>query len=162
MNRHTAAYIQLVKHPLQFRMFSFSKLPSAYLAGVRIRELDEKHCAVTVPYKWFSKNPFRSTYFACLSMTAELSTGALAMAHLYKIEPRVSMLVVKMESSYFKKATGLTLFVCEDGEAILKAIEETIATGEARMVTARSEGKNKDGEVVADFFITWSFKAKKN
>jgi hypothetical protein len=142
-------------------MFLFLKLPSAYFAGVRVREVDEKHCRVTVPYKWFSQNPFRSTYFACLSMAAEMSTGALSMAYLYKISPPVSMLVVKVESGYFKKATGLTTFVCEDGELIQKAIEETIADGEARMVRAKSVGKNKDGDVVAEFFITWSFKAKK-
>jgi acyl-coenzyme A thioesterase PaaI-like protein len=138
----------------------FSKLPSAFFAGVRVREIDEKKCVVTVPYKWFSQNPFRSTYFACLSMAAEMSTGALSMTHLYKRKPPVSMLVVKVESEYFKKATGRTTFVCEDGEMIQKAIGESIATGEARMVRARSVGKNKEGEVVAEFFITWSFKVK--
>jgi Domain of unknown function (DUF4442) len=161
MNTHTASFIKLLKHPVKFRMFLFSKLPSAYFAGVRIKEADEKHCVVTVPYKWFSKNPFRSTYFACLSMAAEMSTGALAMAHLYKISPAVSMLVVKVESEYFKKATSLTSFICEDGEQIHKAIEETIATRDARIVRAKSVGRNKDGEVVAEFFITWSFKAKR-
>ena len=160
MNPHTASFIKLMKHPVKFRMFLFTRLPSAYFAGVRVKEVDESHCIVTVPYKWFSKNPFRSTYFACLSMAAEMSTGALAMAHLYKINPPVSMLVVKVESEYFKKATGLTTFVCEDGELIQKAIEETIATNEARIVRAKSVGKNKDGEAVAEFFITWSFKAK--
>jgi hypothetical protein len=161
MNPYTTSFIKLLKHPVKFRMFLFSKLPSAYFAGVRVREADEKHCVVTVPYKWFSKNPFRSTYFACLSMAAEMSTGALAMAHLYKINPPVSMLVVKLESEYFKKATGITIFVCQDGELIQKAIEETIATGEAKVVRAKSVGRNKDGEVVAEFFITWSFKKKK-
>ena len=160
MNPHTASFIKLLKHPVKFRMFLFSKLPSAYFAGLRIKEADEKHCAVTVPYKWFSQNPFHSTYFACLSMAAEMSTGALAMAHLYKRKPAVSMLVIKVESEYFKKATGMTTFVCEDGEIIKNAIEESIATGESRIVRARSIGKNKDGEIVAEFFITWSFKAK--
>lgn len=149
-----------MKHPLKFRMFLFTKLPAAYFAGVRVREIDEKRCVVTVPYKWLSQNPFRSTYFACLSMAAEMSTGSLAMAHLYKISPPVSMLVIKVESEYFKKATGRTSFVCEDGVLFEKAIEETIATGEARTVKAKSIGTNKEGEVVAEFFITWSFKAK--
>ncbi len=161
MNPGTAAFIKLMKHPVKFRLFLFSRLPSAFFAGVRVKEIDEKKCVVTVPYKWFSKNPFRSTYFACLSMAAEMSTGALSMAHLYKRKPPVSMLVVKVESEYFKKATGRTTFVCEDGELIQKAIEESIATGEARIVRARSVGKNKDGETVAEFFITWSFKVKK-
>jgi hypothetical protein len=160
MNPNTSAYIKLMKHPVKFRMFLFAKLPAAFFAGVRIREVDEKRCLVTVPYKWLSQNPFRSTYFACLSMAAELSTGALAMAQIYKLNPPISMLVVKVDSEYFKKATARTSFVCEDGELFHKAIEETIATGEARTVKAKSIGKNKEGEVVAEFYVTWSFKAK--
>jgi len=160
MNPNTSAFIKLMKHPVKFRMFLFTKLPAAYFAGVRVRAIDEKNCRVTVPYKWLSQNPFRSTYFACLSMAAEMSTGALAMAHLYKINPPVSMLVVKVESEYFKKATGRTSFLCEDGELFQKAVEETIATGEARIIKAKSVGTNNDSEVVAEFHITWSFKAK--
>lgn len=149
-----------MKHPVKFRMFLFTKLPAAYMAGVRVREVDEKKCVATVPYKWLSQNPFRSTYFACLSMAAEMSTGALAMAHLYRIHPPVSMLVVKVESEYFKKATGRTSFICEDGELFQKAIEETISTGEPRIVKAKSVGTNANGEIVAEFLITWSFRVK--
>ena len=161
MNPNTQNFIKLMKHPVKFRMFLFTKLPAAYIAGVRVREVDEKKCVATVPYKWLSQNPFRSTYFACLSMAAEMSTGALAMAHLYKINPPVSMLVVKVESEYFKKATGRTSFVCEDGELFQKTIEETIATGEPKTLRAKSVCANKEGEIVEEFYITWSFKAKK-
>jgi hypothetical protein len=160
MTPHTASFIRLMKHPVKFRMFLFTKLPAAFFAGVRLREVDDKKCRVTVPYKWLSQNPFRSIYFACLSMAAELSTGALAMAHLYKSNPPVSMLVVKVESEYFKKATGRTSFVCEDGPLFQKAVEETITTGESRTVKAKSTGTDKKGDVVAEFLITWSFKAK--
>ena len=90
MEKQTAAFSNLLKHPFKFRIFLLSKLPSAYFAGVRIREVDEKRCVVTVPYKWFTKNPFRSTYFACLGMAAEMSTGALCMVHLFKRKPRAS------------------------------------------------------------------------
>jgi len=146
--------------PLKFRMFLLSKLPSAYFSGVRVKSLDENKCEVTVPFKWFSQNPFRSTYFACLSMAAEMSTGALALGHLYKRKPPVSMLVVKTEGEYFKKAVDKTTFVCEAGEEINRMIGEAIATGEPRTVRARSIGKNKAGELVAEFYIIWSFKVK--
>lgn len=149
-----------MKHPIRFRMFLFLKLPSAFFAGVRIRSIDEKSCTVTVPYKWFSQNPFRSTYFACLSMAAEMSTGSLCMAHIYKRKPPVSMLVVKTEAEYFKKAVDKTSFICEDGELIRDTIEKAITTGEAKTIRARSVGKNKQGETVAEFYITWSFKVK--
>jgi hypothetical protein len=161
MNPNAAEYIRLMKHPVKFRMFLFSKLPSAFLSGVRVRDLDEKHAVVTVPYKWLSQNPFRSTYFACLAMAAEMSTGVLAMTHVYKRKPPISMLVVKMEAEYFKKATGKTAFTCDDGEALLQTIEDSIASGEGRTFRAKSTGRNGNNEIVAEFSITWSFKAKR-
>jgi hypothetical protein len=160
MVNHVPAFIRLMKHPLKFRMFLFFRLPSAFFAGVRIREMDAETCMVTVPYKWFSQNPFRSTYFACLGMAAEMSTGALAMAHLHKINPPVSMLVTGIEGSFFKKAVDLTTFTCIDGGLIRQTIQDAILSGEGRTVKAKSVGKNKNGEVVAEFFINWSFKSK--
>lgn len=161
MKSDTSSFIRLVNHPLKFRMFLLFRLPSAFFCGVRIREMDEKRCVVTVPYKWLSQNPFRSTYFACLSMAAEMSTGVLAMAHVYKRNPPVSMLVVKVESEYFKKAVSKTIFTCEDGGALQQIIEEGISTGEAKVFRSRSVGKNEAGEIVAEFYITWSFKTKR-
>ncbi len=161
MNANTSAVLKMLKHPVKSRMFLLSRLPNAFFAGVRIKEIDEEHCKVTVPYKWFTKNPFRSTYFACLSMAAEMSTGALSMMHSYKRSLPVSMLVVKVESEYFKKATGKTEFVCSDGLLIKEAVEQAIATGEAKTVRAKSVGKNDEGLWIAEFYVTWSFKVKK-
>jgi acyl-coenzyme A thioesterase PaaI-like protein len=160
MTSNVTAFIKLMKHPVKFRMFLFTKLPSAYFAGVRIRDMNENTCQVTVPYKWFSQNPFRSTYFACLAMAAEMSTGVLALAHLHKRKPTVSMLVVKLEATYFKKAVGRTKFTCEEGGAMRTAIEKAVATGEGESFTATSTGTSETGEVIAKFLITWSFKVK--
>lgn len=99
----------------QFRLYMLRKLPTAFFSGVRVKYLSETNCEVSVPFRWFSQNPFRSTYFACLAMAAELSTGALAMANVYKRKPEVSMLVVKMEAEFFKKATTRTTFLCTHG-----------------------------------------------
>ena len=153
-------FLQLIRHPVKFRMFLFSKLPSAFFSGVRVKTIDEHKAIVTVPYKWFSQNPFRSTYFACLAMAAEMSTGLLGLLHTHKRMPAISMLVVGLEAKYFKKATSVTTFTCEDGTAINNTIEEAISTGEGRAIKARSTGVNGKGELVAEFFITWSFKAK--
>ena len=151
-------FFRLIRSPFKVRLFLLSSLPSAFFSGLRIPESDEQHCVVTVRYRWFTKNPFRSTYFACLGMAAEMSTGVLAMAQLYKRKPRVSMLVVQAESAYFKKAVGTTRFLCTDGAAIKAAVDQAIATGEATTIKAHSIGTNAAGETVAEFFITWSFK----
>lgn len=153
-------FFDLVHNPLKFRLFLLKKLPSAFFSGVRVRFADMQKTEVTVPYKWFSTNPFKSTYFACLSMAAEMSTGILAMAHIYKQQPAISMLVVNMEASFFKKASGKTIFTCEDGALIAQAVREAAASGKSVTLPARSVGKNEAGETVAEFVITWSFKIR--
>ena len=155
-----AAFFKLVSHPVKFRLFLLSRLPSAYFAGTRVRSISESRSEVTIPYKWFSRNPFRSTYFACLAMAAEMSTGVLALAHLYKLHPPVSMLVVGLEGKFFKKATGVTRFICEDGNEIRGKIAAAIDTQEGQSIRAHSTGYNQEGEIVAEFYITWSFKQK--
>jgi hypothetical protein len=160
-NVSTSKFIQKLRHPILFRMYLLMKLPAAFFAGVRIRDIDEQHCVTTVPYKWLSQNPFRSTYFACLAMAAEMSSGSLAMAHVSAQSTKVSSLVVKFESSYFKKATGRTRFVCNDGLALRAVIEKAIATSEPQTYTTTATGTNREGEKVAECFITWSLKAKK-
>jgi acyl-coenzyme A thioesterase PaaI-like protein len=161
MTDSESAFIKLMSNPLKLKYFLFRKLPSAYFSGVRVKHLDTNFAEVTVPYKWFSKNPFRSTYFACLSMAAEMSTGLLAMMCIYKKEPAVSMLVLSVTGNYHKKAMWITTFRCDDGDKIRKAVEEAVQTGESRTIQAISKGTNEKGELVADFSITWSFKARK-
>ena len=159
---NTTQFLQLIKHPFKFKLFMLSKLPSAFFFFVWVVDADENKCSVKVPYKWFSQNPFKSTYFACLSMAAEMSTGLLCLMHLHKRQPAVSMLVVKMEGNFMKKATGITVFTCEDGNAIKKTIEDAIFSNEGKIITTKSHGRNATGEIVAEFAITWSFKVKAN
>ena len=125
-----------------------------------MRYADESKAVVTVPYKWFTTNPFKSTYFASLSMAAEMSTGLLAMAHTFEKKPAISMLIVKMDGTFIKKATGLTIFTCEDGDNIRHVIEEAMSSGKSTSINARTVGKDRNGEVIAEFSFTWSFKVK--
>lgn len=153
-------FIRLVSNPVKFKVFLFSKLPAALFSGLRIKEISDERCVVSVPYKWFTKNPFRSTYFASLSMAAELSTGALAMATVYKRKPPVSMLVVGMEASFTKKAVGKTYFTCADGKKFIDAVQSAIDTKQGQIVKAETIGLNERGEEIAKFYFTWSFKSK--
>jgi hypothetical protein len=154
------AFFTLVANPVKFRLFMLQKLPAAYFSGLRLKEVNEEECAVSVPYKWFTRNPFRSTYFACLSMAAEMSTGILAMAHVYRREPKVSMLVIGIEGKFYKKATGPVVFTCTEGSLVRNAIQSAIDLNTSQTIRVLSSGHNKNGELVSEFWITWSFKAK--
>jgi len=161
-NTESEKFLQLVKSPFKFGFFLFSKLPSAYFSGVRVKEFSYEKSVVTVPYKWFSQNPFKSLYFACQAMAAELSTGLLALLHVNGRKPAVSMLVIKIEGEFLKKGVSVVSFVCKDGEAMESAIEEAVVSGNSVQFTAKSIGTNEKGEVVSEFKITWSFKVKKS
>ena len=159
-NRSMEMFLNIARHPLKFRLFLLKQLPAAYFSGVRVQSISQFKAVVTVPYKWLTRNPFRSTYFASLSMAAEMSTGLLAMAYVYKSEPKVSMLVVAIEGKFYKKATGRTSFVCEAGESFRAAIEQSVSLGTSQTVKALSSGYNELDELVAEFWITWSFKTR--
>ncbi len=156
----TAAFFSIIRNKTKYRLFLLKNLPAAYFSGLQLVHATEDECFITIPYKWFTKNPFRSTYFACLSMAAEMSTGILAMAQTYKRKPAVSMLVVGIEGKFHKKATGITKFICTDGSRIKEAVENAITLHQSTFVKAHSVGYNNQQEVVAEFWITWSFKAK--
>lgn len=153
-------FFSLTNNPVKFRLFLFSKLPAAYFSGIRIQHANEESCAASVPYAWFTKNPFRSTYFACLGMAAEMSTGVLAMAHIYKRVPAVSMLIIGSEARFFKKAKVKTVFTCSEGLRIKDTVLRAIEKGTSQTITVASIGTNEEGEIVAEFSFTWSFKTK--
>lgn len=151
---------QLVASPAKLMLFMLTKLPMAYIVGLRVKALSHEMAVVTVPYKYLNKNPFNSIYFACLSMAAELSTGVLCMMYTYKSDPIISMLVVYMEADFTKKATGKITFTCKDGNQIQQAAEHTKLTGEGVTVVTTSIGLNETGDQVAVFRFKWSLKAK--
>jgi hypothetical protein len=160
MQTADSTFLRLINHPVKARWFLFSRLPAAYVSGVRIRSVSSMQCTASVPYNWFTKNPFRSTYFACLSMAAEMSTGALAMAAVHEQTPPVSMLVTGMESTFLKKATGTTFFTCADGPLLQHAVEGARNGAGPQVAKAYSKGVDAEGTLIAEFWFTWSFRAK--
>ena len=65
-----------------------------------------------------------------------------------------------MEANFIKKATGQTIFVCEEGDKIQQAVQAAIETKTAQQVRVTSVGSNEAGETIAVATLTWSFKMK--
>ena len=49
--------------PSKLNSFLFLKLPSAYMCGVRVKQITTEQCTVTVKHRWINQNPFNSMYF---------------------------------------------------------------------------------------------------
>ena len=140
--------------------FLFFKLPSAFICGVRVKQIDDTKCEVTVKHRWINQNPFNSMYFAVQAMAAELSTGALVMNYIQKSGKNISMLVANNKGNFTKKATGKITFVCNDGPLAEQAIQEAVSTKEGQTFWMKSIGINEKGEQVSEMDFEWSVRTK--
>lgn len=146
--------------PWSFKLYLWLKLPLAAFAGLRIEQLDEGRCVVSLKGGWRSQNPFGSTYFAAQAMAAEMSTGAPALLLSSTVEPSVAMLVTKLEARYDRRILGVSRFTCEDVPALADAIQRAQASEKPVVLTVRSVARDREGEVCSEFEVTWSFKRR--
>lgn len=150
----------LANSPHKMRLFMLWKLPLAFFARLRVDEMNMEKASISLPYNFMNKNPFRSIYFAALSMAAELSTGILALAHVENSTIPVSMLVLGVKAEFVKKAKTRITFTCTQGELLEKTIAQSITENEGMTTEVFAEGLDTFGEVVARFWFTWTFKPK--
>lgn len=146
--------------PYKLNTFLLFKLPSAYISGVRVKQINKEQCVVTVKHRWINQNPFNSMYFAVQAMAAELSTGALVMYHIKESGRKISMLVANNKGTFTKKAKGRITFTCTEGHLIKDAIERAIVTVEGQTFWMKSIGVDEAGDVVSQMEFEWSIKVK--
>ena len=146
--------------PKKINAFMMFKLPSAYFTGVRVKSISRVRCVSTVTYRWINQNPFNSMFWAVQGMAAELSTGALVMTTIKESGENISMLVASNKATFLKKAKGRIFFNCEDGAMIEDAVQKAISTKEGQTCWMKSEGKDKDGDVVSIFQFEWTIKMR--
>lgn len=146
--------------PGKLNTFLLFKLPSAFISGVRVKQITTDQCVVSVKHRWINQNPFNSMYFAVQAMAAELSTGALVMYHIKQSGKKISMLVANNKGTFTKKAKGRITFTCTDGHLIAEAIANAIATGQGQTFWMKSVGVDEAGDAVSEMHFEWSIKAK--
>ena len=158
--KHIQSIQESFTNRFKFKWIMFWNVPLAFFCGLKIMELTEERCRVTVPYKRLNKNPFRSTYWAVLGMAAEMSTAALLIMNTFKQKPSMATLIVSCKAEFIKKATGVSTFVCYDGLKIKDALLKAMETKEPQLVECLASGKNEQNEDVGHFVFTWSVKVR--
>ena len=149
-----------INSTLLFKAVSIAKLPLAIITGLKIDKCKVDECVTSVRLKYLNKNPFGSTYFAVLSMAAELSTGTLALTAVEGMNPSVALILTNMKADFIKKAIGRTTFTCTDGEKLFRAVNHAVVTKKPQVQTVSTSGCDLTGEIVAQFEFTWSFKQR--
>ena len=145
---------------IELNLFLLLKLPSAFLTGVRTKSIDAQKCVVVVKHRWINQNPFKSMFWAVQGMAAELSTGALIMMKIQAAQKNISMLVIKNNATFSKKAKGVITFSCTQGNLVDQALQNAIATGEGQTLILTANGIDSSGDEVSSFDFEWSLKLK--
>ena len=158
-NARKEEYRSLVLSPF-FKAGMLKVMPMGTIAGLKIIELDDHHCKVTVPYKYINKNPFNTTYWAVLGMAAEMASGALVQMFTHKSNPSVSMFVTGCDGKFVKRAVGVTTFICNDGQLISDSVQKAIDTKQPQTILSNVKGYDKDNILLVDFNFEWSLKAR--
>lgn len=96
---------QKILNPIFFKLFLILKLALAFLAGVKLKFLNDTQSTVQLKHNCLNKNSFKSIHFAALSMAGELASGILAASFIYKNKPAISMLVVGVNVEFSKKSS---------------------------------------------------------
>lgn len=151
---------KMMSNPWLMKLYMAKHLPMGLIAGLRVDYHDENEVRVSVPFGYLTKNPFRSMYFAVMAMAAELSTGLVALDATLSAGVPVSMLVLGMKAEFAKKARSRVVFSCKSGNKIRETVRASVMENEGRVVEVESVGLDRDGDVVARFWFTWTFKPK--
>lgn len=158
---HIKEYQRRVSNPFLFKLSLMRNLPLASIIGVKLRQLNENECELTIPYKFLNKNPFKTTYWAALGMAAEMANGLLLLMYTHKLKPSVSTFVTACEAKFHKRAVGKTYFRCMQGEEIAGKIIKTVQTFEPEEIRCLTNAYDEQGNLVAEFIFTWGIKARK-
>jgi len=145
------------KHINRFLLF---KLPSAWISGIRLKNITDTQAIVTAKHRWINQNPFNSMYFAVLAMGTELSTGILVMKKIQDTHKNISMLVTATRGEFTKKAKGKIRFICDDGRLIDDKISQAVQTGEGVQFELTSRALDETDDLVCTFVFQWSIKLK--
>ena len=146
--------------PSKLNTYTFFKLPSVWWCGVRVTQIQKKHCEVKVKHRWINQNPFKSLFWAVQGMAAELTTGVLLMKEIQNSNQKISMLVINNKANFSKKARGQITFSCSPEDKISKAIQQLLETNEPQTLWLTSKGVNENQVVVSTFEFEWTLLTK--
>ena len=153
-------YLNKTNNNFFFRLFLLKNMPIAWLSGLKIDIVTLDTASVFIKFGFLNQNPFKSMYFACQAMAAEMTTGLLAMGHIEDHSENVSMLVLDFHASFSKKAVGKVKFISSDGLLVKKAIQKSIDTRQGVSCSMESKAYDSHGDCVSTYKILWSFKVK--
>lgn len=148
-----------------FTLFYFGRvlIPLVGYVGPKVVEITDTRIVLKVPFVRRTKNHLKSMYFGAMCTAADVAGGLIAMNYIEKCGRNVHLSFKDFHADFIRRAEGDTYFTNDQGDEILRFIDDVIASGK-RMempvrVVATVPSKSGD-EPVAKFTLTVSMKLK--
>jgi acyl-coenzyme A thioesterase PaaI-like protein len=145
------------------QIFGLAKVPMLFFLQPKVVELSAETCVIKIPLTWRSKNHLNCMYFGALAAGADCAGGFMAMKIAYDQKLPVNILFKDFHADFMRRAEGHVYFVCEDGEAVSRMMQEAAASGERQNLPVTIVAyvpSDKPAEPVARFTLTLSAKRR--
>jgi acyl-coenzyme A thioesterase PaaI-like protein len=153
-----------LRHTARIRLLGLLKIPVLFFVGPRVLEIDDNKCSVLIPLNLRTRNHLNSLYFGALAVGADVAVGILTLKLGDEYgKGRIGIVFKDFKAEFLKRAEGDTLFVCEEGEKIRKAVEAAVETRERQNLPVRVTAtvpSDSATDPVAEFTLTLSLKYK--
>ena len=147
----------LFKANLALKLFGFTKIPVIGFIGPKVIHLDEQSCILRIKLKRRTKNHLNSMYLGVLSVVADLACGMLGLYHIQESEKKIMLIFKDMKADFLKRPDQDVNFICNQGLAVKKMVEDTIKTGDRQSIPLQIEAKCGEN-IVSRFILTLSLK----
>lgn len=124
----------------------------------RLLELNDQSVKVRIRLRRRTKNHLNSMYFGALAVGADLAAGVHAFYFAEKSGYKVSLAFKGIKGEFLKRAETDVFFICEEGESVRLAMENSFTQQERINLPLMILAKNTEGELVASFEMILSVK----
>ncbi|MCM2323432.1 MAG: DUF4442 domain-containing protein [Oligoflexia bacterium] len=128
------------RETLRLRVFGLLRVPMILFVSPSVLEASDERIVVKVPLRRRTRNHWGSMYFGALATGADCACGLLTMMLLEsnpRSRGRVGLIFKSFQAEFLKRAEGDVHFVCDEGAAIRKLIEEVLESGQRRNLPVR-------------------------
>ena len=142
------------------RLMGWFRIPMIGYVSPKLLRVDDEVVEVRIRLRRRTKNHLNSMYFGALAVGADIAAGIHAFYFSKQLGSKVSFAFKAMQAEFLKRGESDIVFVCEEGELIRMAVEESRTSGERINREVNVLAMDKDQELVARFVMTVSVKVK--
>jgi hypothetical protein len=134
------------------------KIPLLFYVSPKIIEISPDSCIIKIKLRRRTKNHLNSMYFGAMAVGADVAVGLHAFYLSELKKAKISLAFKSFNAEFLKRAESDVNFICEEGNKIIKMIEESKIEGKRVNEMIDVQAINSSNEMVAKFTMELSLK----